>query len=167
MPYRWTDNDTAPDHSGAVLHELLLWPHRSLPRRGFVWFIGLTVATLALPLLALVGTSILWGMLPFAALAVAGVWYGLHRSYRSGETTEVLRLSPDALELLRHDPGRPDRRWDTNPYWVRPMLRGDGPVEDYLTLTDGQRELELGAFLTPEERRTLHGDLLKRLAALR
>ena len=158
MPYDWADRDGT--------HHLRAWPHRSLPRKGFVWFIALTAVALSLPLLAVVGTVILWGLLPFAALAVGGVWYGMHHSYRSGETHEILRLDAEALHLTRRDPGRPDREWRSNPYWVRPILR-PGPVEDYLTLTDGQREVELGAFLTPDERRDLHRDLLRRLAELR
>ncbi|MFV0428969.1 MAG: DUF2244 domain-containing protein [Arachnia sp.] len=158
MPYEWTDGP-----QGA---ELRAWPYRSLPRRGFVWFIGVTAALLCLPLLAVLGTAILWGLLPFMAMVVAGIWYALHRSYRSGETCEYLRLDRDRLQLTRDDPGRASREWTANPYWVRAILR-DGPVEDYLTLTDGGREVELGAFLTPGERRTLHGQILRRLADLR
>lgn len=158
MPCEWTR-----DGDGWLLR---LWPYRSLPQRGFVWFIGVTATALALPLLAVLGTTILWGLLPFAVLVVAAIWYALQRSYRSGQTLEILRLTPDRLHLLRQDPGRADREWSTNPYWVRPMLR-DGPVEDYLTLTDGQREVELGAFLSPDERRLLHAQLLRRLADLR
>jgi uncharacterized membrane protein len=159
MPYAW--RDTGQD--GA---ELVLWPFRSLPRKGFVWFIGITVAMLAVPLVAVLGTAVLWGLLPFMALAVGGMWWALQRTYRSGETREVLRMDGRRLSIRRSDPGRADRDWQTNIYWARPVLR-KGPVEDYLTVTDGQREIELGAFLTPEERRALHGELLRRLADLR
>lgn len=159
MPYAWKDSG----NGGA---ELVLWPFRSLPRKGFVWFIGVTVAMLAVPLLGVLGTAVLWGILPFMALAVGGLWWALQNSYRSGQTREVLRLDRDRLGIRRSDPGRADRSWETNTYWVRPVLR-EGPVEAYLILTDGQREIELGVFLTAEERRALHGDLLRRLADLR
>ena len=66
--------------------------------------------------------------------------------------------------LTRHDPGRADRTWRGNPYWVRLKLDA-GPVEDYLTLTDGGREIELGAFLSPEERRALYTELAAACAA--
>lgn len=164
MPYEW--QDTAPDDSGAVSHRLTLWPYRSLPRRGFVWFIGITAGLIALPMTATLGTTVLWGLLPFAALTLWGLWVALQRSYRSGETREELRLDRNRLELRRHDPDRPDREWRTNPYWVRAALRS-GPVENYLTLTDGQREVELGVFLTPEERSRLCDELQRRLAGLR
>src|SRR5690554_2729433 len=121
MPYQWTE--TAPDVSGAVSHRLLLWPYRSLPRRGFVWFIGVTTVLLGLPMVALLGSSALWGLLPFEVLAVVGIWLALQHSYRSGETREELRLSASRLYLRRTDPGQPPREWETNTYWVRAMLR--------------------------------------------
>ncbi|MDB6177450.1 DUF2244 domain-containing protein [Paracoccus sp. Z330] len=164
MPYEWIH--TAPDDSGAVSFELRLWPFRSLPRRGFVWFISVTAVLIALPMIAVLGTVVLWGLLPFVALTLWGLWHGLQRSYRSGETQEILSLNDRSLNLTRHDTGRADRVWTTNSYWVRAMLR-DGPVEDYLTLTDGQREIELGAFLTPEERRALCRELQRNLQIVR
>lgn len=104
MPYRWTE-ETAPDDSGAVSHRLVLWPHRSLPRRGFVWFIGATMALVSLPLIAVIGTAALWPLLVFVAIAVAGVWFALHLTYRSGHVHEVLRFDARNLSLVRRDPG--------------------------------------------------------------
>ncbi|WP_042246054.1 DUF2244 domain-containing protein [Paracoccus sp. PAMC 22219] len=164
MPYRWTE--TAPDTSGAFLQTVILWPHRSLPKRGFVWFIGITAVLLLLPILAVLGTQVLWGLLPFMALTVGGVWIALRQTYRTGQTREELVMDRTHLQIRRNDPGRPERLWQTNSYWVRPGLR-NGPVEAYLTLSDGQREIELGAFLTPDERRTLCDELMRRLARLR
>ena len=164
MPYKWTD--TAPEDSGAVSYHLLLWPHRSLPLKGFVWFISATAILLVLPVLGTLGRNALWGLLPFQLLAITAIWYALQRSYRSGHTREELRLTTQRLHLRRSDPGQPDREWSANSYWVRVNLR-PGPVEDYLTLSDGDREVELGAFLTPPERRDLQLELQQRLARLR
>ena len=41
------------------------------------------------------------------------------------------------------------------------------PFFDHLILTDGRREIELGAFLPPGERRDLCADLQRRLTAMR
>ena len=64
MPYEWVrriegaaERSAAPSSSGdETLAELHLWPYRSLPKRGYVWFIGATAAFLFLPLLELLGT---------------------------------------------------------------------------------------------------------------
>lgn len=164
MPYEW--QDTAPDNTGALSYRLRLWPYQSLPRKGFVWFIGLTAGFMALPVVAMLGTAVLWGLLPFVLLVIGGVWYAIQRSYRQGETTEELTLDRRTAQVVRRDPGGQRRDWKTNSYWLRATLRR-GPVESYLTLTDGHREIELGAFLTPEERRSLYDDLQRRLASLR
>ncbi len=180
MPYEWvTHPDTAPENSGAVcaspsdtppppMAELHAWPYRSLPRKGFVITIALLGTLLALPLLALLGTVLLWGMLPFLAATVAGVWWGLAHSYRSGTALEVLRIWPDHADLTRHDPRQPPRLWQANPYWTTVTLHEtDGPVPAYLTLGGGPRRVELGAFLTPAERRVLRDELNAALAAAR
>lgn len=164
MPYEW--KDTAPDDTGAVSYQLRLWPYQSLPPKGFVWFIGLTAGFMALPVVAMLGTAVLWGLLPFVLLVIGGVWYAIQHSFRRGQTAEELLLNRRTAQVIRRDPGGGLREWTTNSYWLRPILRR-GPVESYLTLTDGQREIELGAFLTPQERRHLHDDLLRRLANLR
>lgn len=129
-------------------------------------FIGITAAMLALPLIAVLGTPVLWGLLPFIAAAVAGVWWGLSRSYRAGETLEVLRLGPDRVTLTRKAPDGTEQRWQANPYWVTVRLyRTGGPVPDYLTLKGDGREVEIGAFLSPEERRALQPVIEERLRA--
>lgn len=162
MPVEWmTENDTGQ----APLARLRAFPHRSLTREGFVWFIGGTSAFLALPLLAVLGSPVLWGLLPFFAAAVAGVWMAINRNQRDTSITEELTLWRDRIELIRHNPRGPRQEWRANPFWVSLHLaREGGPVENYLTLKGDGREVELGAFLSPEERAALHERLSVTLA---
>lgn len=160
MPYLWQD---PPD---ASVRRLVIWRHRSLDARGFVRVIGFSATALLVPLLALVGRGVLWGLLPFAAAALGGLWFAMQHGWRNGGPLEQLVLAHDSLSVTRHDPGRPDRHWRGNPYWVRLSLH-DRPVESYLTVSDGGRRIELGAFLTPEERRALRDDLAEALARVR
>jgi len=160
MPYQWLP-PSAPNEA-----HLRLWPHRSLPRRGFVGFIAVTAVLLALPLLTQLGTPGLWVLLPFLVAAVAGVWVALQHSYKTGQVTEDLTLTPDLITLHRHNPRGAAQDWQANPHWVRATLhRTGGPVSDYLTLTGNQREVELGACLTPAERQEIHQRLQSLLAA--
>ena len=176
MPYEWLEDiQGAPDQSGAPLHgsqrplaHLRLWPFRSLSRRGFVWFIGATAALLAMPLIPLVGSPVLWGILPFLLLAIWGIWAALSRSYRDGEITEDLILWPDRITLTRQGPGLRRQSWEANPHWVTVMLHEKGgPVPQYLTLRGAGREVELGAFLSEDERLALRAEVRQRLADLR
>jgi uncharacterized membrane protein len=165
MPYEWQQTPPAPDAPAARLH---LWPFRSLPRRGFVWFIGATAALIALPMLTIIGSPVLWGLLPFAGITLAGVWWALNRSYRDAEIVEDLALWPDRMTLVRHGPRGRRQEWEANPHWVRVTLhRSGGPVPNYLTLQGGPREVELGAFLSEDERIALRDELYAALEKLR
>ena len=149
----------------APLYRVLLYPHRSLPRGGFVTFIAVTSALLALPLLALVNTSVFWGLLPFIVLTMVAVWMFLMHSYRSGQLVEELSIWPDHITLIRRNPNGELLAWETNPYWVE-VASHDTPVPNYLTLRGGPREVELGAFLSPEERAELKEELEDKLRFL-
>lgn len=161
MPYEWLP-------TAGSERRLRLWPHRSLSARGFVWFVGGTALLISVPLFAVLGTLILWGLLPFIAAAVAGIWWALARSWRDGELTEVLTLSRDRIALVRRAPDGAEQRWEANPYWVAVRLYPTaGKVPHYLTLKGEGREVELGAFLSEAERIALADELREALAALR
>lgn len=161
MPYEWRSTDTENGQT------LTLWPHCSLAPVGFVWFIGLTAALMALPVLATIGTAVLWGVLPFVLTAIAAIWFALRTSWRKGEISETLTLTPDRAELIRAD-RTGTRRWVANPYWVRVNLHETGgPVPNYLTLTGGDREVEIGAFLAEDERLRLRTEINQRMIDLR
>ena len=76
----------------------------SLPLKGFAIVIMLFFALITIPLAALVGTILLWGLLPFALMAIAALWWGLRRSYRDGEVLEVLEIDGNDLVLTRTEP---------------------------------------------------------------
>ena len=166
MPYEWLS--PTPAATPAPEARLHLWPYRSLPRRGFVLFIGGTCALVLVPMLSVLGSPVLWGILPFFALAIWGMWAALSRSYRDGEIVEDLTLSRDSLTLTRHGPRGRRQDWQANPHWVSVQLHPTGgPVPNYLTLRGSGREVELGAFLSEEERLALRDDLQDRLNRLR
>ncbi|MFQ1699846.1 DUF2244 domain-containing protein [Loktanella agnita] len=160
MPVEWSH----PSPQETRHWQLSLWPYRSLLRKDFVLFIGATAALIALPLVAAIGTAVLWGLLPFFALMLSGLWYALHISYRRGEILEELTVDDTTAHLTRHNPAGNIQEWEANRYWISVHIRDDGPVEKYLTLRGNGREVELGAFLTPEERQALHGELMQALS---
>lgn len=159
MPYDWTKSD-----AGAPAQELHLWPHQSLPPRGYACFIGGTFALILLPLIGLLGTVLLWGILPFVMIAIAGIWFALDRNRRNAQILEILTLSEEKAHLLRVNPRGDRQEWECNRYWVRPeMHQSDGPVPHYVTLHGGGREVEIGAFLSEDERVALYDELSRTL----
>jgi uncharacterized membrane protein len=93
-------------------------------------------------------------------LAVAGVWFALQRSYRDGEIVEDLTLTPAQVTLTRQGPRKQRAEWQANPHWVRVELHETGgPVPQYVTLKGGPRPVEIGTFLSEEERVALSSEL--------
>lgn len=167
MPYQWTEPGP-PAGDAPPVAQLRLWPHRSLPRGGFVGFFGATAALAALPLLTVLGSPVLWGLLPFFVITFTALWFALQASYRTGEVREELHLWPDRVLLMRHDRRGPPRSWEANPHWIRATLHETGgPVPNYLTLTGSGRTVEIGAFLSEEERLDLKPELEDALRRLR
>ena len=150
MPHRWESD-----------RRLVLTPHRSLPRRGFAVVIMLFFLFATMPLYGVLGTKVLWGLLPFAMIALGALWWGLQRSYRDGEVVEVLEIGQDEAVLTRADPKGRVRDWRCNPYWVQvEMHEAGGKVPYYVTLKGAGREVEIGAFLSEDERKILYPELL-------
>ena len=141
------------------LYEITLWPYRSLSKEGFAATIALVAFAFLIPLLAFLGTFMLWGILPFAILALGGLWVAIQRSYKTAETRETIRLWPDLIAVYRENPLSEDQFWHAHPAFVKLHLHKDHEIEDYLTVTGGHREIELGSFLPPNERRDLRDDL--------
>lgn len=145
---------------------LTLWPHRSLSRDGFRTVMIMTAVGLAIPLVPFLGSAVGLGLLPFAVVALAALYLAFRRNYRDGRLREELRLWPDLITVERFEPRGRVLRWHANPYWVRLKLHEDARIESYLTLKGNGREIELGAFLSPEERVALHAELGDALARL-
>lgn len=170
--------DAAGDRSPAVVDsgalpseppafQVTLWPNRSLSRRGYRWLMGLAAAGLALPVLPFLGSPVGWAMAPFALVALGLLWLFLKRNYRDARLTEELSIWPGILSIVRREPSGRVLSWRTNPYWVRVELRETPTVEHYLTLSAEGRTIELGAFLSPEERLELAEEIERAIARLK
>ncbi|MEM8699237.1 MAG: DUF2244 domain-containing protein [Pseudomonadota bacterium] len=147
------------DRADRPLYAVTLWPNRSmtLGQRKTVFL--LATAGFSLPLIPLWGTHAFWGLLPFPLLAMGMLWVGFRRNDRDGRLSEELTLWRDEIRVERRDPGGRIRRWAADPFLVRLILHEDARLENYLTLTGGSREIELGAFLSPDERLTLKDEV--------
>lgn len=122
---------------------------------------------LAIPLIPLIGTPVALALLPFLLGALGLLWYFIRRNYKDGQLTEELRLWPDHISVVRHEPRGAVKDWHANPYWVTAHLHKDARLENYITLKGNGREIELGAFLSPEERAELFDELTRALSKAR
>ena len=160
MPYRWI---TEPD---THVQELRLWPHESLPARGMAAFVLATFTMILIPTLPLLGSPVMWGLLPFLLLAVWGLYFALQKNHKARQISEVLTLDDTEARLIRTNPDGATQDWCCDRYWTQvSKYEGEGPVPHYVTLRGKGREVEIGAFLSEEERITLFDDLQRALHA--
>jgi len=141
-----------------------IWPNRSLSQTGFKRVLMATALGLTIPLIPFLGTPVAWGLLPFLVAALLALYTSIQASYRSGRLREDLRLWDDLITIERTEPNGRVKRWHANPFWTSVHLHKDAKIESYLTLRGNGREVELGAFLSPDERIALHADLTQTLA---
>jgi uncharacterized membrane protein len=159
MPYQWSDTSHTPNA------ELRLWPHNALSQAGLAWLVLLFFLAACIPLMGFVGSIAIWGLLPFMLLATWALNYALSKNKRDRQIVEVLTVTPETTRLERRDPKGSVQDWEGQTYWVKVTLHEEGgPVPNYVTLRGGGREVEIGAFLSEEERKALYHDLRRTLA---
>lgn len=176
MPYHWssTSPETTAETAGSFETrataplQLTLTAHNSLTPKGFVWFIGVTAVLMLIPLGALIGLASLWVILGFLGLALGSVWVALKSNWKRGEIHETLNMWSDHVILVQTKPDGSTMEWAANPYWVKVLqYEKEGPVPAYLTLQSKEKEVELGSFLSEDERIDLYKELIPIFSALR
>lgn len=141
-----------------------LWPHNSLPARGMAAFVLSTFTLISIPALPLLGSPLLWGILPFTLAAVWGMFWALQRNHSARQINEALVLDETMASLVRTNPKGDVQAWKCERYWTQvTKYESEGPIPHYVTLRGKGREVEIGAFLSEEERIALYDDLLRAL----
>ncbi len=155
------------DSSKRPVLDLKIWPHRSFSKQNFrIIFVFVALGLLAPPLL-FVNIYMTVHILPFSIVALLLFYFFCEKNFLDGNLTETLKIFPGNIILHRSEPSGKVKTWSANPFWTRVNLYENGPVEKYLTLKEKGTEVELGAFLTPQEREDLKNLIDKTLAKLK
>ena len=104
-----------------VFFERVLWPHRSLPPRGFrLLMLGLGLLSLVAGICFVAAGA--WPVCGFFGLDVALLYLAFRLSYRSARQRETLRLADDQFTVERVDIYGMRRLWQFQPFWLRVVL---------------------------------------------
>ncbi len=158
-----SDRDTAtqPPAPQEIEHpsfEAILYPRRSLSPRGF---------TILLVATGIIGFA--WG----SAFLILGAWpifgfcgtewllmiYLFRKHLKGDRRCERLRLYGDRLMVEQISPKGQVRRYRFQPYWLQVVLDRPDEPDCSLYLRSHGKQLEIGAFLSPQERRDIAGEL--------
>ena len=147
--------DVAVNRATATLFEAISRPSRSLSARGLrLLVIGLALAT-ALPAALMLALGA-WPVLGFLGIELGLVilLLTLHRR-RSGVAQEVICLTEERLTVRVADGSGRLRVAELEPYWTRVALEEAPDGDARLALVQRHRRVELGCFLSADEKRSL------------
>jgi uncharacterized membrane protein len=145
--------------------QVVLTPHRSLTRTGFLVLMGVVVAAN----LAIGGLFVVLGAWPvagFACFDVLLVWLAFRWNFSSAGVVERISVTEHELILDRLNHYSPPERWRFVRRWVRVELQENRERElvGSLCLVSGQARIVIGDFLSAEERKSLAAALDEALA---
>lgn len=151
----------------AILFEAVSTPPRSLSLRGMRWVCGLAVAA-ALPPALLFSLLGAWPVLGFFGLelGVLIAMMGLHQRW-SARAMETVQLTAGRLRVVTANGRGGLREAELEPYWTEVTLEEEAGGVARLALVQRGRRVELGCFLSAEEKRDLAAALATALRRYR
>lgn len=127
--------------------------------RQFRVFLGIVALFLTVPLIPVLGHASAWVIAGFLVLDFLLLYGMMQLTYRSGRVRETVTIWSDRMRIERVEPSGRCLEWEANPYWVRVEVVDTKRVPSYLMLCSSDRQVELGAFLTADERIELADEL--------
>jgi uncharacterized membrane protein len=140
------------------LFQALLYPHRSLPARGYLILITgtATIAALYGVLFLVIGA---WPIFGFLGAEWLLFWWLLRTHLKGDRRAERIRLFRDRLVLDQIDAKGLVTACSFEPYWLQIVLHERGFENPALLLRSHGRSVEIGAFLGAHERRQFADEL--------
>lgn len=148
------------DAADIAVFEAILYPHRSLGRRGYLILgsgTALIMGAYAVTFLFLGA----WPIFGFIGAEWLLFWYLFSRHFRGDRRAERLRLFADRLIVERIDAKGQLRVFSLQPYWLQVILARATDIDNALYLRSHGKEIEIGSFLSESERRDLAGELIR------
>lgn len=139
--------------------------NRSLSWQKILW-IYIVISTVCISIALIFALNGFWVILPFAGLEVLLLGIGLILTFRRCSFKEVIKISEDALYIEK---GRlhPEKKYKFLTAWVR-VTHSEATLAHYpsrLTIGSHGNEVEVGAELTEDDRKSLARELKKHLAS--
>ena len=154
------------EESNQIRFDAVLQPHASLTPRGFF----LLMAAVGL-ISFCAGVSFVmagaWPVFVFFGIDIALVYYAFKLNYRDARRYETVQLTETTLTVERVAPSGKRERWRFQPYWLQVEIEDFPASDSALTLRSHGRVVEIGSFLTADEKVDLANALRNELKKLR
>jgi len=150
----------------AILYQVVLEPQRSASSRNINTAI-IVFALASLPLSAMFTMVGAWPVAVFIGLDVLLLAAALRLHFWHGRSHEVVTITQDLLTVDRIGAlGRRTRAWEAQPHWLKVEVKRIDEDRNRLMLRSRDRRVEIGRFLTAEEKSLLALELRDKLGQL-
>tara|TARA_B100000676_G_scaffold50873_1_gene50040 strand:- start:20308 stop:20832 length:525 start_codon:yes stop_codon:yes gene_type:complete len=159
-------NDFDLSDEPTIRFDAVLQPHTSLGPQGFLLLmavIGVISFTAGVAFI-MVGA---WPVFGFLGLDVVLVYVAFKFNYRDARRYETVKLTDRKLLIERVGPTGRRQKWSFQTYWLKVDLENPPTPESALMLRSHGKVLEIGSFLTPQEKYDLATALRDELEKLR
>ncbi len=153
MTPQWERAPAAPAIEGELFMDAVLRPHRSLSASAFklMLFVVIAVNVVVATVFVVNGAFPVAG---FLGLDVLALWLAFRWNYRAARIAEHVRVGANRVHVASVDASGSATHYVLNPVWARVLREGRGVV-----VRSGERQIRLGAFLTPRECESFAGAL--------
>ena len=142
-----------------------LFPNRSLDTHGTKVVFGIIACGFILPIIPFIGSPVGTTLTMFSGLTFYLFLTLLQKNFQQGNTFEEILISKHKIIVIHKEKNKEQKTWEGNPYWTRVNVDIHNPkLKNYLTLAGRGRHIELGAFLSPDERIELRDKIQNALA---
>ena len=142
-----------------------LAPNRSLDSSGTKIVFFVIACGFLLPIIPFIGSPVGTTLTVFSGLTFYLFLIMLQRNFQEGNIFEEISISKSKVIVVHQEKNKEQKIWEGNPYWTRVTLDIHNPkLKNYLTLAGKGKHIELGAFLSPEERIELKDKIQNALA---
>ena len=156
------------DASEAPSFKIRLAPNRSLDSYGTKVVFAVIAFGFLLPIIPFIGSPIGTTLTIFSGLTFYLFLTLLQKNFQQGSTFEEILISKNKIIVVHQEKNKEQMTWECNPYWTKVHLDINNPrLKNYLTLAGKGKHIELGAFLSPNERLELRDKIQNALAKAR
>ena len=136
-----------------TLLRIRLVPNRSLDSYGTKVVFCVIACGFLLPIIPFIGSPIGTTLTIFSGLTFYLFLTLLQKSFQQGHIFEEISISKNKIVVVHQEKNKEKKTWEGNPYWTSVHVDfHNQKLKNYLTLAGKGRHIELGAFLSPDER---------------
>ena len=136
-----------------TLFKIKIFPHRSISPKTAQMIIAIVGVLCVFAGLRFIIAGA-WPVVIFILFDIIALSFAFYFNFRSARLYEMIHLSKQSMIISRIYPNHQIEIWNLEPYWLRTHIE-KSHENDKLQIISHGKQLEIGSFLSPYEKRGL------------